>query len=136
MLRVPWGEVTKEVGRNLACKLTRMKELIPVDAFHALDVRIGTVVHAAPFEGARKPAHLLLIDFGPEIGTLKSSAQITERYAPADLLGRQVAAVVNFPAKQIGPLRSQCLVLGATPEAGGVVLLQPGDAVPNVTPVA
>ena len=80
--------------------------------------------------------HLLLIDFGPEIGTLKSSAQITERYAPADLLGRQVAAVVNFPAKQIGPLRSQCLVLGATPEAGGVVLLQPGDAVPNGTPVA
>lgn len=86
-------------------------------------MRVGTILSAEPFEAARNPSYVLQIDLGPEIGTLKSSAQITNRYQPSDLQGRQVIAVVNLPPRQIGPIRSQCLVLGAVPGAGDVSLL-------------
>ncbi len=94
----------------------------------------GTVLHAEDFPEARKPAIRLRIDFG-ERGVLKSSAQITGRYSPEELIGRQVLAVVNFPPKQIGPFMSECLVLGCEDENGDVVLLQPEFTVPNGTMV-
>lgn len=107
----------------------------PVD-FFSCDLRIGTIIEAAPLAGARKPAMVLRIDFGEAIGVLKSSAQITARYAPDGLVGKQVVAVVNLPPLQVGNLRSQCLVLGGVPGAGDVVLLGPDEVVPNGTPVA
>lgn len=91
-------------------------------SFAAIDVRVGTIVAAAPFPEARKPAYRLVIDFGPVVGVKTSSAQITGRYQPADLTGRQVLAVVNFPPRQIGPVRSEVLVLGV-PDAEGEVVL-------------
>lgn len=99
--------------------------------FERVDVRVGTVVDAQPFPEARKPAIKLWIDFGPGLGVRKSSAQITRHYAPADLVGRQVCAVVNFPPRQIGPFRSEVLTLGMPDADGEVVLVQPGLAVPN-----
>jgi tRNA-binding protein len=104
---------------------------ISFDQFLAVDIRVGTVTDVQPFPQARKPALKLWIDFGPEIGTRKSSAQITEHYAAETLIGRQVLAVVNFPPRQIGPFRSEVLTLGATDEGGRVVLLSPDHAVPN-----
>jgi tRNA-binding protein len=104
---------------------------IAYDDFLKVDVRVGTVVEALPFPEARKPAYQLRIDFGPEIGIRKSSAQITKHYALSDLVGRQVAAVVNFPPRQIGPMMSEVLTLGFPDEAGEVVLIGPGHAVPN-----
>lgn len=104
---------------------------IAYDDFLKVDIRVGTVVEAKPFPEARKPAYQLRIDFGPEIGVKKSSAQITKHYTPADLLGRQVAAVVNFPPRQIGPMMSEVLTLGFPDEAGEVVLIGPGQRVPN-----
>ena len=104
---------------------------IGFDAFLAVDIRVGTVVEADAFPEARKPALKLLIDFGPAIGRKRSSAQITEHYAPDDLLGRQVAAVVNFPPRQIGPFLSEVLTLGFADEAGAVVLFRPDRVVPN-----
>jgi tRNA-binding protein len=92
--------------------------------FERVDMRVGVVVDAQPFPEARRPALKLSIDFGP-LGVKRSSAQITERYAPADLVGRSVVAVVNFPPKQIGPFVSEVLVLGAYDEAGHVILLRP-----------
>jgi tRNA-binding protein len=92
--------------------------------FELVDMRVGVVVDAQPFPEARRPALKLWIDFG-ELGVKRSSAQITERYAPEDLVGRRVVAVVNFPPKQIGPFVSEVLVLGAYGERGEVILLRP-----------
>jgi tRNA-binding protein len=104
---------------------------IGFDQFLAVDIRIGTVVAAEPFPEARKAAWKLSIDFGPAIGTRRSSAQITEHYQPQDLVGRQVAAVVNLPPRQIGPFRSEVLTLGFPDAEGRVVLIGPERPVPN-----
>lgn len=104
---------------------------ITFDQFLAVDIRIGTVVSAEPFPEARKPALKLVIDFGPTIGRKRSSAQITEHYRPEDLVGRQVAAVVNFPPRQIGKFLSEVLTLGFADTNGAVVLFRPDHAVPD-----
>ena len=98
--------------------------------FQKVDIRVGRVTEAAPFPEARKPSIRLTIDFGPEIGTRKSSAQITRHYRPEDLVGRLVLAVVNFPPRQIGPIMSEVLTLGVPDEAGEVVLVRPDLDVP------
>ena len=105
-------------------------ERISFDDFLKVDVRVGKIVEARPFPEARKPALRLVIDFGPEIGLKKSSAQITKHYTADELPGRLVLAVVNFPPRQIGPLMSEVLTLGVPDEAGEVVLLHPGKDVP------
>jgi tRNA-binding protein len=99
--------------------------------FERVDIRVGTVVSAEPNPRARKPAFVLNVDFGPAIGIKKTSAQLTAHYTPEALVGRQVAAVVNFPPKQIGPLMSDVLVLGFPDEAGAVVLVGLDKPVPN-----
>lgn len=104
---------------------------IAFDDFLKVDIRVGTVVSAEPFPQARKPAFKLVIDFGPKIGKMKSSAQITRHYRPDDLIGRQVAAVVNFAPRQIGPFLSEVLTLGFPDAAGEVVLIAPSHSVPN-----
>ena len=108
-----------------------MADDITYDDFLRVDIRVGTIVEASPFPEARKPAYRLMIDFGPELGIRKSSAQITKNYALDELVGRQVAAVVNFPPRQIGPLMSQVLTLGFPDEAGEVMLIGPDRRVPN-----
>src|SRR3712207_1484099 len=104
---------------------------IRFEDFLAVDIRVGTIVAAHPFPEARKPAFILDIDFGPAIGRKRSSAQITEHYRLDDLPGRQVAAVVNFPPRQIGPMRSEVLTLGFPDAEGKVVLVRPSAPVPN-----
>ncbi|GAO78595.1 MULTISPECIES: tRNA-binding protein [unclassified Sphingopyxis] len=106
-------------------------ETISFDDFLRVDIRIGTIVEAEPFPEARKPAFKLKIDFGPAIGEKKSSAQIVDRYALEELPGRQVAAVVNFPPRQIGKFMSEVLTLGFADEEGAVILFAPDRKVPN-----
>lgn len=108
-----------------------MSESISFDDFLKVDIRTGTVIEARPFPEARKPAIILIIDFGADIGVKKSSAQITVHYGPDELIGRQVMAVVNFPPRQIGPLRSEVLTLGFEDESGAIVLAAIDKPVPN-----
>ena len=109
-----------------------MAELvIAFDDFARVDIRVGTIIAVEPFPEARKPAFKLTIDFGDTIGTKRSSAQITDHYSPETLVGRQVAAVVNFPPRQIGPMMSEVLTLGFPDADGKVVLIAPSEPVPN-----
>ncbi|MBI1300426.1 MAG: tRNA-binding protein [Alphaproteobacteria bacterium] len=104
---------------------------IPFDDFMKVDIRVGTILDVQDFPEARKPAYKLTIDFGEEIGTKKSSAQITTNYTKEDLQGKQVIGVVNFEPRQIGPFMSEVLTLGVTDEHGEVILLEPTAPVPN-----
>ncbi len=108
-----------------------MASTITFTDFEAVDIRVGTVLDAVPFPEARKPAIKLTIDFGPEIGVKRSSAQLTVHYKPDQLIGRQVCAVVNFPPRQIGPFMSEVLTLGMPDEEGAVVLVKPDFRVAN-----
>jgi tRNA-binding protein len=108
-----------------------MTSQINFEDFLKVDVRIGTVIEAVRFPEARKPAYKLKIDFGDEIGIKRSSAQITIHYEPDDLVGRQVAGVVNFPPRQIGPFMSEVLTLGFADDNDDIVLLMPERPVPN-----
>lgn len=101
------------------------------DDFERVELRVGTVIDVQEFPEARKPAWKLWVDFGDEVGVRKTSAQITDLYSAEDLLGTQVVAVVNFPEKQIGPFKSQCLVTGFHRDDGAVVLARPDKSVPN-----
>jgi tRNA-binding protein len=119
-------------GGFVSCFHTTMPEAAHLSyaEFERVDVRVGRVIEVEDFPEARKPAFKLRIDFGPELGIRKSSAQVTKHYTKADLLNRLVVAVVNFPPKQIGPMRSEVLTLGVPDDAGGVVLLVPERDVP------
>lgn len=99
--------------------------------FEQIDLRVGTIITAEIFAEARRPAYVLHVDFGADIGVLKSSAQITDLYQPDKLVGQQVIGVVNFPPKQIGPIQSQCLITGFPQTDGSVVLIQPERPVEN-----
>ena len=107
-----------------------MSETISFDDFLKVDLRVGRIIDAQEFPEARKPAYKLKVDFGSEIGVLQSSAQITVHYTPESLVGRLVVGVVNFPPRQLGPVRSQCLVTGFHDENGAVVLCMPDGNIP------
>ncbi len=113
-----------------------MTDTISWQDFERVELRAGTIVTAEPFPEARKPAYKLVVDFGSDIGTRKSSAQITDLYTADELIGRQVIAVTNFPPKKIGPLRSECLVTGFYNEDEHVVLAALDQPVPNGTRLA
>ena len=104
---------------------------ISFDDFLKVDIRVGTIVKVEPFPEARSPSYKLFVDFGPEIGERKTSAQITEHYTSDNLIGKQVAAVINFPKKQIGKFMSEVLVLGFPDDEGAVVLVEPNRKVNN-----
>jgi tRNA-binding protein len=108
-----------------------MADTVSYADFERVDIRVGTIVDAQPFPEARKPAVKLVIDFGTELGSRRSSAQLTVHYRPDQLIGRQVCAVVNFPPRQIGPFISEVLTLGLPDEDGAVVLVKPDFKVPN-----
>lgn len=108
-----------------------MSTELSFDEFLRIDIRVGTITRAEPYPEARVPAIKLWVDFGPEIGERKSSAQITKHYDVETLPGRQIMGVVNFPPKQIGKFMSECLVLGAPDENGEVVMLRPDHDLPN-----
>ena len=108
-----------------------MADEISFEDFLKVDIRVGTILRAEPYPEARKPAIKMWIDFGPEIGEKKTSAQVTVHYTPESLVGRQVMAVVNFPPRQIGKFMSEVLVLGTADEEGAIVLLAPDQTVPN-----
>ena len=107
-----------------------MKEISWED-FEQVELRIGTIIAATEFPEAHKPAYKLVVDFGDEIGSKNSSAQITHHYKPEELIGKQIMAVVNFPVKQIGPFISECLITGFSDERGEVILAVPEKKVPN-----
>lgn len=107
------------------------EKMITYQEFAQVDIRVGTIIEAHPFPEARKPAYQLVVDFGPELGLKKSSAQITHHYRCEELIGKQVLAVVNFPPKQIGPFRSEVLVLGLSDEQDAIVLVSPDQRVVN-----
>lgn len=111
-------------------------ETIDWDDFTRVELRVGTVVRVEPFPEARKPAYKIWVDFGDELGVRKSSAQVTDLYEPAELVGRQVVGVVNFPPKQIGPFMSEFLVTGFPDESGAIVLAGPERPVPNGSKLA
>lgn len=113
-----------------------MSELIEWADFERVQICVGTVLSAEVFEKARRPAYILHVDFGPDVGVRKSSAQITDHYTPDKLVGRQVVGVVNFPKKQIGPIMSECLVTGFVQDDGSVVLAVPDKPVKNGTRLA
>ena len=123
-----WSNVVMHLDHDPA---TPPADIIGFDDFLRVDIRIGTIVAAEPYPEARKPSVKLRIDFGPGIGERKSSAQIAVLYDPDSLIGRQVAAVVNFPPRQIGKFMSEVLTVGFADEAGNVVLFAPDRPVPN-----
>ena len=108
-----------------------MSKEIDFDDFLKVDIRVGTIIDAQPYPEARRPAIKVWVDFGGDLGVKKSSAQITDHYDPVELINRQVMAVINFPPRQIGKFMSEILVLGASDEEGGIVLLAPDKRVPN-----
>jgi tRNA-binding protein len=110
---------------------TIIKSELSWSEFEKVEMRVGTILTVNDFPEARKPAYQLTIDFGSEIGILKSSAQITQRYQKEDLVNRQIVAVINFPKKQIGKFNSECLVLGAVGDAGDVILVAPDFKIEN-----